>query len=115
MGIPRKESGLYNYTVDITTTPNNSIVETFSKIEKGTYYSLDAVSKDLVETMESYAKSPAYGEETTLSIPLNMENFWQPEKRVLHLPTCLLPSFLFPNNRFVTNVLNILNISYIFR
>ena len=72
VGIPRKESGLYNYTVDITTTPNNSIVETFSKIEKGTYYSLDAVSKDLVETMESYAKSPAYGEETTLSIPLNM-------------------------------------------
>lgn len=72
VGIPRKEAGLYSYTIDITVTPNNSLVKTFDKIEKGTYYSLDAVSKDLVETMESYAKSPAYGKETTLSIPLNM-------------------------------------------
>ena len=72
MGIPRKEAGLYSYTIDITVTPNNSLVKTFDKIENGTYYSLDAVSKDLVETMESYAKSPAYGKETTLSIPLNM-------------------------------------------
>ena len=72
VGIPRKEAGLYSYTIDITVTPNNSLVKTFDKIENGTYYSLDAVSKDLVETMESYAKSPAYGEETTLSIPLNM-------------------------------------------
>ena len=72
VGIPKKESGIYNYTVDITVTPNNSILETFQKIENGTYYSIDAVSKDLVETMEAYAAAPAYGEETTLSIPLNM-------------------------------------------
>lgn len=72
VGIPRKEAGIYNYTVDVTVIPNNSILETFQKIENGTYYSIEAVSKDLVETMEAYAAAPSYGEETTLSIPLNM-------------------------------------------
>lgn len=72
VGIPKKEAGIYNYTVDVTVIPNNSILETFQKIGNGTYYSIEAVSKDLVETMEAYTTSPAYGEETTLSVSLNM-------------------------------------------
>lgn len=72
VGVPKKEEGLYNYTVDITVTPNESLQKSFERIENGTYYSIEAVSKDLVETMEGYADSPAYGKETTISLPLNM-------------------------------------------
>lgn len=72
VGIPKKEDGIYSYTIDVTLTPNNSITKTYEKLENGTYYSIDAVSKDLVETMEKYAKSPDYGKETTMTISFDL-------------------------------------------
>lgn len=72
IGIPKKETGIYNYTIDITYTPNNSCTTVFKELENGTYYSMDAVSKALVEKMEKYAAAPVYGEETTMTIPLNL-------------------------------------------
>ena len=32
VGIPRKEAGLYSYTIDITVTPNNSLVKTLTRL-----------------------------------------------------------------------------------
>lgn len=72
VGIPKKEKGVYNYTLDITYTPNNSMVNVLHEIENGTYYSMNAVSKAFVEKIEKYASAPAYGAETTMTIPLNI-------------------------------------------
>lgn len=71
VGIPKKESGIYNYTVDITVTPNISLNNVFSEWNNGTYYSEDEVDRTLVELMEQYAAAPVYGEETTVNIDLN--------------------------------------------
>lgn len=71
VGIPKKESGIYNYTVDVTVTPNTSLKNVFSEWNNGTYYSEDEVDRTLVELMEQYAASPVYGEETTVNIELN--------------------------------------------
>ncbi len=71
VGIPKKESGVYNYTVDVTVTPNTSLENVFSEWNGGTYYSEDEVDRTLVELMEQYAASPVYGEETTVNIELN--------------------------------------------
>lgn len=72
IGIPKKEPGIYNYTINITYTPNNSCTTVFKELENGTYYSMDAVSRSLVEKMEKYAAAPVYGEETTVTVPLNL-------------------------------------------
>ena len=69
--------------------------------------------------MESYAKSPAYGKETTLSIPLNMTELLaagEADSTFTNLSLTIFPSRNKARpagfNYFVTNVLNI---SYIFR
>lgn len=69
--VPKKEQGLMNYTVSVTTTPNNSLVTAYQEFEAGTYYSIDEASKALVEKLEHYAVSPVYGEETTTEFSLN--------------------------------------------
>lgn len=74
IGIPKKEAGAYNYTVEITTTPNNSFTEAGAEFQNGTYYSLDAAGAAYVEIMEKYAAAPVYGEETTVTVPLNMSS-----------------------------------------
>lgn len=71
VGIPKKESGIYNYTVDVTVTPNTSLNNVFSEWNNGTYYSEDEVDRTLVELMEQYAAAPVYGEETIINIDLN--------------------------------------------
>lgn len=72
VGIPKKEPGIYNYTIDITYTPNKSFTAIINELENGTYYSTEAVSRSLVEKMEKYAKAPVYGDKTTKTIPLNL-------------------------------------------
>lgn len=74
IGIPKKDAGAYNYTVEITTTPNNSFTEAGKEFQNGTYYSLDAAGAAYVEILEKYAASPIYGEETTVTVPLNMSS-----------------------------------------
>lgn len=74
VGIPKKDAGAYNYTVEITVTPNNSFAEAGKEFQNGTYYSLDAAGAAYVEIMEKYAASPVYGEETTVTVPLNMSS-----------------------------------------
>ena len=69
--VPRKEQGLMNYTISVTTTPNNSLVTAYQEFESGTYYSIDEASRALVEKLEHYAASPVYGDETTTDISLN--------------------------------------------
>lgn len=71
VGIPKKESGIFNYIVDVTVTPNNSLTNVFSEWNSGTYYSEEEVDRTLVELLEQYAAAPAYGEETTVSVQLN--------------------------------------------
>lgn len=71
VGIPRKESGIYSYTVDITTTPNHSFADAYTEFEQGTYYSIEEASAGLVQAMEKYAAAPTYGEETTVNVPIN--------------------------------------------
>lgn len=71
VGIPKKENGIFNYTVDVAVTPNNSLTNVFSEWNSGTYYSEDEVDRTLVELMEQYAVAPVYGEKTTVSVQLN--------------------------------------------
>ena len=74
VGIPKKDNGLYNYTVDITTTPNTSFSSAYAEFEGGTYYSIDEVSAALVEAMEKYAAEPTFGEETSLNVSFNVSS-----------------------------------------
>ena len=71
VGIPKKETGLYSYTVDIKTTPNTSLTSAYSEFEGGTYYSIEEVSSGLVTAMEKYAAEPTFGEETSMTISFN--------------------------------------------
>lgn len=71
VGIPKKENGIYNYAVDVTVTPNNSLKDLFAKWNHGTYYSEDEVNRTLVELLEKYADAPSYGKETVVNVPLN--------------------------------------------
>lgn len=71
VGIPHKESGIYSYTVDITTTPNHSFADAYAEFEQGTYYSIEEASAGLVQAMEKYAAAPTYGEETTVNVPIS--------------------------------------------
>lgn len=72
VGVPRKDTGGFNYNIDVTVLPNNSLVDAVNEFEQGTYYSLEEASAGLVTTLEKYATSPTYGEETVVQIPLNM-------------------------------------------
>lgn len=74
VGIPKKETGLYSYTVDVKTTPNTSFSSAYTEFEGGTYYSIDEVSSGLVEAMEKYAAAPTFNEETTLNISFNLSS-----------------------------------------
>ena len=71
VGIPVKEAGGFSYTVDVTTTPNNSFADAYHEFENGTYYSLDEASAGLVQAMEKYAAAPTFGEETTQNVTIN--------------------------------------------
>lgn len=71
VGIPQKQSGLFNYVMDVTVTPNISIQNAMSELESGTYYSEDAIDRTLVELLEKYAAAPVYGEETTVTVTIN--------------------------------------------
>lgn len=71
VGIPKKETGVYSYTVDITTTPNSSFLSAYTEFEGGTYYSIEEVSAGLITAMEKYAAAPTFNEETTLNISFN--------------------------------------------
>lgn len=73
VGLPKKESGIYNYTIDVTVVPNNSLVDAMAELESGTYYSIDAVSQSLVEILEKYAAAPSFGEETVVTVALNLD------------------------------------------
>lgn len=71
VGIPKRASANAGYTVDITTTPNNSFADAYHEFEGGTYYSLDEASAGLVEAMEKYAAAPTFGKETTQNVTIN--------------------------------------------
>ena len=71
--VPKKGQGLMNYTVSVTTTPNNSLVTAFQEFQSGTYYSIDEASKALVEKLEHYSASPVYGPETSMDVALNLQ------------------------------------------
>lgn len=73
VGIPKKESGIYNYTIDVTVVPNNSLADAMAELQSGTYYSVDAVSQGLVEILEKYAAAPSFGEETVVTVALNLD------------------------------------------
>lgn len=71
VSIPKKQSGLFNYIMDVTVTPNISVINAMDELENGTYYSQDELDRTLVELLEKYAAAPAYGEETTVTVTIN--------------------------------------------
>ncbi len=92
-GIPRKEDGLSCYTVDITVTPNNSLLQTIHELENATFPSVPAFSKATVEKLEQYAAAPVYGEPTV--VPLSFSLFSTPsEEQIASFE--LLVNTLFP-------------------
>lgn len=92
--IPRKENGVYNYTVDVTVIPNNSLANTFSELENGIYYSEEEVDRTVVELLEAYAAAPSYGEETVVTMSLNMStilNAGKDDSDLARLCTTIMP------------------------
>lgn len=87
VGIPVKESGVYNYTVDIKTTPNSSFSNAHNEIKSGTYYSAEEVSSGLVQAMEKYAAAPTFNDETTVTISLNASSLLNAGKENSELST----------------------------
>lgn len=93
VGIPKKDAGNSGYTVDITTTPNNSFADAYSEFESGVYYSLDEASAGLVQAMEKYAAAPTFGEETTLNVTFNSSSLLsanQQNSELYNLATTIL-------------------------
>lgn len=74
VGIPKKDDGLYSFTFNITYTPNLGFMKTMEDMKSRTFYSMDEVSKGFVETLEKYAATPAYGEQASMPISLNLTN-----------------------------------------
>lgn len=68
VGIPQKNSDSYNYAADITYRPNTSITDAFASLQTGSYSSLDEALENGVQTLERYAASPVFGEETMQTI-----------------------------------------------
>ncbi len=94
VGIPKKEDGVYNYTVDVTVTPNKSLKDLLSEWKKGTYDSEDDVNQALVELLEKYAAAPTYGKETVVTIQLNsasLMNAGQDGAEITRLAREILP------------------------
>lgn len=71
VGIPKKEDGVYSYTVEITTSPNTSFLDAYNEFEGGTYHSIEEVSAGLIAAMEKYAAAPTFDEETTVPVSIN--------------------------------------------
>lgn len=71
VGIPKKQSGLFNYIMDVTVTPNISVTNAMNELGNGTYYSQNEIDRTFVEILEKYAATPAYGEETTVTVTIN--------------------------------------------
>lgn len=93
--VPRKENGVYNYTVDVTVIPNNSLLNTFTELENGVYYSEEEVDKTVVELLEAYAMTPSYGEETVVTISLNVStllNTGKDESDITRLCNAIIPT-----------------------
>lgn len=75
VGIPQKEPGLYNYKIDVTITPNNSMRTIFAELETGAYYSKEEIDQTLIELMKKYAKNPVYGKKIVSTISINADTF----------------------------------------
>lgn len=74
VGIPKKETGIYNYTVNVEVTPNNSLLKVLDDWRKGAYYSEEEVDKALIELIKKYAETPSYGEKTAVTVSLNLNS-----------------------------------------
>ena len=79
VGVPRRKGGapvsqMYNYTVDVTFSPNNSIIKASEEFFSRSFYSMEEASAAYVEIFEKYAASPAYGDETTMTIDLSLSS-----------------------------------------
>ncbi|MCB6203847.1 hypothetical protein [Extibacter muris] len=74
VGIPHKIDNLFNYTVDVTVTPNNSIKQAYEEFSARSFYSIEEASAAYVEIFEKYAASSAYGEETTMTVELSLSS-----------------------------------------
>lgn len=95
VGIPKKEEGLYNFTFHITYIPNLGFQKTIEEIEHGTFSSVKEVSRGLVETLEKYAATPAYGEEASMPVSLNLTNMLnsaEPDSEFQKLGASILPT-----------------------
>ncbi len=91
VGIPKKADWLYSYTDDVTVTPNTSFLNISSELSNMTFYSEDEVDQAFVSLIEKYAAAPTYGEETVVTVPLNMGSFSESDTEIDALIETILP------------------------
>ncbi|MCI8666178.1 MAG: hypothetical protein HFG82_05880 [Dorea sp.] len=96
VGIPKKENGIYSYTIEIKTTPNTSLSSAYTEFEGGTYYSIDEVSSGLVTAMEKYATEPTFGDETSMTISFNTSSMLSAGDENSELATLATTIFAIP-------------------
>lgn len=66
-----KQNTLTEYILEVTTTPNTSLLSIGSEYESKTYYSMSESINGLLDTYDKYAASPTYGEETSVTVTWN--------------------------------------------
>lgn len=74
VGAPKLTSA-FNYSVEVTITPNMSLKNATTEFEAGTYKSEREVKNAAINLYEKYAANPAYGEEVTVVVPLNLQTY----------------------------------------
>lgn len=74
VGIPRKVEEVFHYMMEVTVTPNLSLENVGNEFTSGTYNDINSASAALVESLEKYAAAPSYGEETAITVDLNLSS-----------------------------------------
>lgn len=72
-----KQNTLTEYVLEVTTTPNTSLLSAASEYESGTYYSVSESINGLLNAYDKYAAAPTYGAETSITVTWNaMDLMW---------------------------------------
>lgn len=76
--MPEKNDSAFDYSIDVTYSPNNSIIEAMNTLKAGTYYSVDEAAEAGIQILESYAANPVFGAEATTTLTLNQNTLLTP-------------------------------------
>lgn len=93
--IPRKNDGIFDYSIDVTYSPNNSLVEAMNALKSGTYYSVYEATDAAIQLLETHVATPVFGTETTTTVNLNFNTLMtsgEPDSEMAALIDAICPT-----------------------